>query len=404
MSITDSAVPTDGLPPFPPVRPTSCPFDPPAEYAEWRGQPGLQRVSWNGIALWSVNRYSEIKQVLADPRTSANTMGRLQPDFPTEASTFPFPRTDAPEHNRIRRMLTKDFTVKRVDTLRPQIQALTDRALDQMIAGGAPADLVREFALPVPSLAISLILGVPYRDHELFERESKRMVDFKLTQEENLAAVAALFDYLQKLIAEKEQNPGDDLLSRVLVDHVANGELDHDQLATNSVILLAAGHETTANMIALSTLCLLQHPDQLARVRDSDDPAFIANAVNELLRFLTVANTNTERIALEDMEVGGQVVHAGEGLVMNLHAGNTDPAFIDNPDRLDVGRELQGHITFGFGPHQCMGQLLARAELEIALPTLLRRLPKLRLAVPLEDIEFRANMGVYGVHELPVAW
>jgi cytochrome P450 len=394
---------TVNLPSYPPSRPASCPFDPPAEFTEWREQPGLRRVLWKGVPVWAVSRYEEIRTALADPRISADTLNKLQKGFPGDPVPV-FPRMDDPEHNRIRRMLTKDFTVKRVRAMRPQIQQLVDNVLDEMISGGAPADLVRDYALPVPSLVISLLLGVPYEDHQFFQEHSQTMFNREAPEEDHRTAQVALFSYLQELIARKERQPQEDLLSRVIEEQVVTGELTRDALAVNSVLLLSAGHETTANMIALGTLFLLENPDPLARVRDTDDPMVIARAVDELLRYLTIVTTFTERIAAEDIEIGGQLVRAGEGLVMNLQAGNRDSAFVDHPDTFDIDRDSHGHITFGYGTHQCIGQTLARAELEIALPTLLRRLPDLKVIVPLEELDFRSDMDVFGVHAMPVTW
>jgi cytochrome P450 len=213
-----------------------------------------------------------------------------------------------------------------------------------------------------------------------------------------------LFGYLRELVARKEAEPGDDLISRLLREHVAAGDIDRDTVAMNGHILLNAGHETTANMIALGTLFLLRHPDDLARIRDTDDPKVVAGAVEELLRHLTIVHSLVARIAVEDVTIGGQLIRAGEGMVMNLPAGNRDPEFLAEPDEFDIGRDVRGHVAFGHGTHQCIGQILARAELEIALPTLLRRLPDLQLAVPFEELRFRGDMSIYGVHELPVTW
>jgi cytochrome P450 len=273
-----------------------------------------------------------------------------------------------------------------------------------MIAKGRPADLFRDYALPIPSLVISLMLGVPYSDHEFFQQHSGTLGEKDATEAEKRAARGALFGYLLELVGRKEREPGDDLISRLLSERVATGELTREELAMNGIILLIAGHETTSNMIALSTLALLEHPDQLARVRDTDDPAVVANAVEELLRYLTVAQNDVLRLALEDVTVGGQLVKAGEGLVINLPAGNRDTAFLDRPDVLDVDRNVRGHVAFAYGVHQCLGQSLARMEMQVALPTLLRRLPGLRLAVPLEELQFRHDEGIYGVRELPVVW
>jgi cytochrome P450 len=397
---------TADLPAFPPVRPASCPLDPPAEFAEWRETKGLRRVVWNGIPVWAVNRYEDIKLALTDPRVSADTLGKLQQGFPDGGeSTIPiFPRMDDPEHNRIRRMLTKDFTVKRVRSMRPEIQRMVDGFLDEMLTKGAPADLVRDFALPVPSLVVSLLLGVPYEDHRFFQHHSQIVLNMEAGDEAHAQASLALFGFLYELIGQKEQQPDDGLLSRVFHDHVVNGELSREALAANSVLLLQAGHETTANMISLSAFYLLQHPNWLARIRDTDDPGVIARAIEELLRYLTVVTSLVERIAAEDVEIGGQLVRAGEGLIINLPAGNRDSAFIDNPDTFNIERNNRAHMAFGYGTHQCIGQILARAELEIALPTLLRRIPGMRLAVSLDELNFRSDMGVFGVHALPVTW
>ncbi|MEU0647711.1 cytochrome P450 [Streptomyces umbrinus] len=402
-SVTD-ANETAGLPVFPGERSPRCPFDPPADYAKWRQAEGLRRATWNGHTVWVVSRFEDIKAAMTDPRISAEVVGLLQGEKQGEGAPPIFPRMDDPEHARLRRMLTKDFTVKRVQAMRPRIQEMVDDFIDQMIAKGQSADIVRDFALPVPSLVISLLLGVPYADHELFQQHTSVMMSLHRPQEERTAATRALFGYLRELVARKEREPGDDLISRLLREHVESGDIDRDTVAMNGHILLNAGHETTANMIALSTLFLLRNPDDLARIRDTDDPAVVAGAVEELLRHLTIVHSLVARVAVEDVTIGGQPIKAGEGLVMNLPAGNRDPEFLPDADVFDIGRNARGHVAFGHGTHQCIGQTLARAELEIALPALLRRLPDLRLAVPFEELRFRGDMSIYGVHELPVTW
>jgi cytochrome P450 len=399
---------TASLPEFPPARPASCPFDPHSDFAQWRESGGLRRVNWNGHTVWAVSRYEDIKAALSDPRISADTMGKLLQEFPSEEAAAPsipiFPRMDDPEHNRIRRVFTKDFTVRRIQSLRPVLQQIVDEALDAMIAKGAPTDLVSDFAFPVPTSAISVVLGVPHEDHEFFNKHSNVMIDAGATKEEKEAATLALFVYLSELIERMEKEPVEGLISRVLHEHVASGDLDRVQLAANCVLLLEAGHETTASMIGLSTLYLLQNPEAAATIRNTDDPKMIAGAIEELLRYLTIVTSQVERIAAEDVEIGGQLIRAGEGLIMNLPAANRDPGFFDDPDAFDVGRGNRAHLAFGYGTHQCVGQVLARAELDIAIPTLLRRLPSLRLDVPLESVKLRSGAGVFGVNSMPVAW
>lgn len=406
MSTATSAHDTTGLPAFPGRRPAGCPFDPPPAVAEWREGEGLRRVNWNGFSVWAVSRYEDIKTALTHPAVSADTTKELRTPASkgTEKPPQNFLMMDDPEHARLRRMLTKDFTVKRITQMRPRIEEMAHTFIDEMISKGAPADLVPSYALPIPSLVISLLLGVPYEDNKFFQEQSSILVRLDIPKEERHVSSRAVFGYLYELVARKEREPGDDLLSRIIQEHVATGDISRETAAMNGMIMLSAGHETTANMIALGTLALLENPDALARVRDSDDPALVANTVEELLRYLSIVQGAVLRVAAEDVEIGGQLVRAGEGLVINLPSGNRDTAHFADPDAFDIDRNARGHLAFGYGTHQCLGQTLARAELEIALPVLLRRLPELRLAVPREELKFRNEMGTYGVHELPVAW
>jgi cytochrome P450 len=395
----------DDLPFMPLPRAPGCPLAPPTEFAEWRNSDGLRLASWHGRPTWVISRYDDIRAALVDPRLSADTI----PDVMKATSVdneMPqiFPRMDDPEHNRLRRMMTSDFTYRRAEAMRPQIQELVDGFLDDMVAGGPPADLVRDFALPVPSLVISLLLRVPYEDHEFFQRSSTRGLDSRLTDEEKSVAIGEIFGYVFELVARKEREPGDDMITRLLTDHVASGALSRETAAMNAVIMLQAGHETTASMISLGTLALLQHPDQLARLRDTGDPAVVANVVEELMRYLTIVHSLVERVATEDLIIAGQLVRAGDFVLMNLPAGNWDTAFVERPEVLDFDRKARGHLGFGFGVHQCIGQNLARAELQIALSSVVRRLPGLRLAVPESELCFQTEKEIYGVDALPVTW
>ncbi|MEV0637379.1 cytochrome P450 [Streptomyces sp. NPDC050619] len=405
---TDQTQPNDdtSLPDYPGTRSPGCPFDPPPVLAGWRGTEGLTRVRLsNGRIAWAVTRYDDVKQVLGDPRLSAD--GHRYPQLmETQQRGQPqaFPRMDAPEHSRIRRTLTGEFTVKRVEAMRPQVRSLVDRFLEEMIATGSPADLVRAYALPIPSLVISLLLGVPYDDHAFFQTRSATLMRKGVPQEERQAAGGELFGYLLDLVKRKEREPGDDLVSRLVTERVVTGDLTHLDVAMNSMVILMAGHETTANMIALGTLALLENPRQAARIRDTDDPKVVADAVEELLRYLSIAQDMLVRVATEDLDVGGHLVREGEMLVFGVPSANRDNSVFEPADVLDLARDARGHVAFGYGVHQCLGQSLARVELHEALPALLRRLPDLRLAVPLEELSFRHDMVVYGVYELPVAW
>jgi cytochrome P450 len=393
------------LPAVPIPRDARCPLKPPPEFDEWRSADGLQQALWRHEPTWVISRYEDIRAALIDPRLSANTLPAEMAAKPEDDSVpVVFARIDDPEHNRLRRMMTRDFTFRRAQAMRPQIQELVDGFLDDMITAGPPADLVRDFALPVPSLVISLLLGAPYEDHQFFQENSTKGLDSRSTDDEKMAAIGAMFDYMWELSARKEREPGDDLMSRLMTDCVATGEMGRATAVMTGVIMLQAGHETTAGMISLGTVALLQHPEQLAILRDSDDQAQIANAVEELMRYLSIVHSQVDRVATEDLTINGQLIRAGEHVLMNLPAGNWDTAFVDNPETLDIGRSARGHLGFGFGVHQCIGQNLARVELQVALTTLFRRLPNLQLAVPEEEINFAGEQEIYTIHELPVTW
>ncbi|MGE2815142.1 cytochrome P450 [Mycobacterium heidelbergense] len=405
MTPTTSASCSDTeLPVLPVPRAAHCPLKPPAEFESWREEPGLRRAMYHGQPAWVVSRYADIRAALVDPRLSAKTI----PDaiMPTDAdNNIPvmFARTDDPEHQRLRRMMTSNFTFRRCEAMRPQIQEIVDHYLGEMIGNGPPADLVRSFGLPVPSLVIALLLGVPPEDLGLFQRHTTTGLDQKSSDAEKAQAFGAMYAYIEELVGRKAREPGHDLISRLVTEYVATGQLDYATAAMNSVIMMQAGHETTANMISLGTVALLQHPDVYARLGQTDDPARVASIVEELMRYLTIVHSQVDRVATEDLTIGGQLVRAGEYVVMNLPAGNWDAAFVDNPETFDVDRNTRRHLGFGYGVHQCIGANLARAEMQVAFATLARRLPGLKLAVPPDELRFK-DADIYGMKELPVTW
>jgi cytochrome P450 len=397
----------DEVPFFPMTRAPGCPFDPPPLARAQQEEGPLTKVRlWDGSTPWLVTRYGEQRALLADRRVSADisTPGYPSPaPIPPGGSSISFILMDDPEHGRLRRMVTGAFTVKRTERLRPAVQKIVDDLIDELLAGPSPVDLVEAFALPVPSLVICELLGVPYADHEFFQANSKVIIRRDAAPEERAAGHGALVGYLDELIGEKLARPGDDLLSGLAV-RVGAGELTRTEAAQMGVLLLLAGHETTANMIALGTLALLEHPDQLALLRDSEDPALVASAVEELLRYLNITHNGRRRVALADIEIAGQLVRAGEGLIMANDLGNRDADVFPDPDRLDLRRNDRSHVAFGFGVHQCLGQPLARLELQVVYSTLYRRVPTLRLAGDIGQIPFKHDGSVYGVYELPVAF
>jgi cytochrome P450 len=403
-STTSELHPDAELPVLPVPRAARCPLAPPPEYADWREQPGLRKATFQGNPIWVVSRYQDIRAALVDPRLSAKTIpDAIMPKDADNKVPVMFARTDDPEHHRLRRMLTSNFTFRRCESMRPHIQEMVDHYLGQMVDGGAPADLVREFGLPVPSMVIALLLGVPPEDLGLFQHYTTVGLDQRSSDEEKGQAFGAMYAYIEELVQRKEREPGDDLISRLITEYVATGQLDHATTAMNSVIMMQAGHETTANMISLGTVALLQHPDVFERLGRTDDPAVIANIVEELMRYLTIVHSQVDRVATEDLTIGGQLIRAGEFVMMNLPAGNWDAEFVENPEAFDADRNTRGHLGFGYGVHQCIGANLARVEMQVAFATLARRLPGLKLAVSPEELRFK-DANIYGMKELPVTW
>jgi len=311
---------------------------------------------------------------------------------------------DAEEHTFYRRMLSKPFTVKRVEALRPAIQKITDDHVDAILSGPKPAELVSALALPVPSLVICEMLGVPYEDHGFFQEHANVGLARYATAEDNMKGVMSLAKYLGNLVQAKMDNPAEDAVSD-LAERVKAGEISIKEASQLASGLLLAGHETTANMIGIGVLALLENPEQLAILRDTDDPKVVANAVEELLRYLSIIQNGQRRVATEDIEIAGATIKAGEGIIIDLSPANWDPTKFPDPDHLEVQRpNADQNLAFGYGRHQCVGQQLARAELQIVFSTLVRRIPTLALAKPIDEIPFKNDKLAYGVYELPATW
>ncbi|MFG2726624.1 cytochrome P450 [Streptomyces canus] len=398
----------EAVPDFPMPRAAGCPFAPPPAMMKLHAEEPVSRVRlWDGSVHWLVTRYEDQRALYGDRRLSVDT---TRPGFPylneafreTAAKNPPsFLNMDDPDHARIRRMVTGAFTVKRIEAMRPAVQRMTDDLIDGMLAGPKPVDLVEALTLPLPSLVICELLGVPYEDHDFFQANSKVGLRRDVTAEAVRAAFGEIYQYLSGQIDAKLADPADDMLSE-LASRVRAGDLTHHDATMLGVLLLGAGHETSANMLALGILAFLEHPDQLAVVRDTDDPKVLASAADEMLRYLTVVHNGQRRLALEDLEIGGRSIRAGEGVIMPGATGNWQADVFPDPERLDVRRDARRHMAFGFGIHQCLGQPLARLELQVVYNTVFRRIPTLRRATDLDEIPFKDDGIVYGVYELPV--
>ena len=414
MSDTLTTEPTEAgasAPDYPMERTGRCPFAPPEQVMELAAGAPLSRVRiWDGSTPWLITGYEEARALFADPRVSVDDRRSGFPHWNEHmlATVNKRPRSvftaDAEEHTFYRRMLSKPFTFKRVEGLRPAIQKITDDAIDAILAGPQPAELVSALALPVPTEVICEMLGVPYEDHGFFQEHANVGLARYAKPEDSMKGAMSLAKYLSNLVETKIQNPAEDAVSDI-AERVKAGEISVKEAAQLASGLLIAGHETTANMIGIGVLALLENPEQVAVVRDTDDPKVVANAVEELLRYLSIIQNGQRRVAIEDIEISGVTIRGGEGIIIDLSPANWDANAFPNPEQLQVQRpEAREHLAFGYGRHQCVGQQLARAELQIVFSTLLRRIPTLKLAKPLDEIPFKNDKLAYGVYELPVTW
>ncbi|CAN5667463.1 cytochrome P450 [soil metagenome] len=402
---------SEELPTYPMARSAGCPFAPPTDLLTLSLEKPLRRVRiWNGSTPWLVTGYDEARALFADPRVSVDDRW---PNFPhwneamlamvttRERSVV---TADGDEHTKFRRMQSKPFTYRRIEALRPKIQQITDEHIDAMLCGPRPVDLIDALALPVPSLVISQLLGVPYEDAPKFQEHAKVGLARYASADNAREGAIGMLKSLARLIETKMDEPAEDALSD-LAEHVKAGDLTVREAAQAANGLLIAGHETTANMIGLGVLTLLEHPEELAALRNTDDPKVVANAVEELLRYLSIIHNGQRRVAAEDIEISGETIRAGEGIVIDLVPANWDPKVFNAPADFDVHRANAGqNIAFGHGRHSCVGQTLGRVELQIVFSTLFRRIPTLRLATSIDQIEFKNDRLAYGVYELPVAW
>lgn len=384
------------------------PISPPPDLLSLHDEASLRPLQYpDGHVGWLVTSYELARSVLSDPRFSARSESKHVPVLRPGADPFIgqpalpgwFVDLDPPEHTRIRRTLAGRFTLRRIAELSGLVERVTADQLDQFLSrADSPSDLVAGFALPIPSRVISELLGVPYGDAAMFQRLSAVLFDLDASAELARSAMQERTDYLVSLVGPQRSAPDGSLLGTM----ASTSDLSDIEIAGAGVLLLTAGHETVASMLGLSAFTLLTNPGLLASVRSGDTTW--ADTVEELLRYLTIFQFGVPRSPLEDVELAGEVLRPGETVTVSLPGANRDAAQFDRPGELRPAAHRRSHLAFGFGPHQCIGQHLARLELRVALDTLFRRAPQLSLAADPADLHFHDDVGFYAVHHLPVRW
>jgi cytochrome P450 len=384
----------------------SCPMRPPDAFRELRERPPV-KVQLRCGEAWLITRYEDVRAVLADVRFSSDDQ---RPGFPALIQLPPEPglqsffRMDPPEQTRLRKMVMTEFTARRTRLIHPAVEQLVGELLDELAEQPRPTDLVEAFTLKLPALMIARMLGVPDEDEKAFTDQSRIILSQVATPEESYAAYLAYSGFLDDLATQREREPQDDMLSRFATQFVATGQLSHQELVSIACFLLVAAHEVTANQLNLSVLSLLLMDPQ-ERDKLLADPELVAGAVEELLRYWSVSQDNIVRLAIEDMELGGAMIRAGDAVVVSLTSANHDDRVFADAATLDFTRaNARQHVAFGHGPHMCPGAPLARVEMTVGLVELFRRFPALHLAVDSAAVSFREKTLVYGLNELPVTW
>jgi len=392
------------LPVFPFDTPPELDAEP--EYAQLRREEPVPKVRLApGGEAYLASTYEDVRRVLSDPvfsraATSDPGVAVLRP---VRRNPYLMVSLDAPEHTRVRRLVARAFTARSVELLRPRVEQIVDELIDAMVAQPCPVDFVTAFANPLPATVISEMVGVPVADMAML----RGWMDIALsvtahTPEEIRAAGGQMFGYLERLVAAKRAQPADDLLTRMIQARDEQDKLSEPELVNNAYLLLTGGYETTAGLLANSVLTLHRHPQQLALLRER--PELVGDAVEELLRYVRIAKSVLERVATEDVDLGGVRVPAGSTVIPLQYSANRDEALTDDPDRFDITRKPSPHMAFGGGLHYCIGAPLARLELRAAFEGLLRRLPELRPAVDVSEVEWKHGLLTRGPVALPVTW
>lgn len=382
-------------------------LDPPPALVELARRAPVSRVRiWDGSEPWLITGYYAGRTVLADPRVSSDQRLPGYTFVAEQAKVFhtrnrTMPTIDDPEHAALRRKVSGDFANRRMERLRPDFQSELDSIIDGLLSCGNSADVFTDIAVPMSSLAICRVLGVPSSAGKRFNVLGRMMAARTSTAEDHVSAVEGMRDLLGELVDAARIRPSDGVIGHL----VAADELDRSEIIAMSLLLMAAGHGATAHMTTLGTMALLAHPEQLSILVADPKPETVAGAVEELLRYLSVAHLGRRRVAKEDIEVEGVLIRKGEGIIVATDTANRDTAaFTGDPDQLDLCRHARHHVAFGFGTHQCLGQQLSRVLLQVIFGTLFRRIPTIRMTVDPTDITYKLGLAIYGVEELPIAW
>ncbi|WSJ72144.1 cytochrome P450 [Kitasatospora sp. NBC_01250] len=375
-------------------------------YEKLRAEEPVTRVSCPyGEDAWLVTTHADMKTILGDPRFSRalaaeHDESRLTP-LPINTSILGM---DSPDHPRLRRLLSKTFTMRRVELLRPRIEQEAHRLIDELVAAGAPGDLMEGFAVPFAGTVVCDLLGVPFEDREQFRGWLDAFSATTVMSEQEIEEdTQRLYDYIGKLMVRRREEPQDDLISAMVKASDEEDKLSEKELVELASVLLIAGHETVSSQLIDSLHVLFGHPEQLAAL--GREPELLPGAVEELLRYVPlISHVTFARYATEDVELSGTLVRAGESVLPAIPSANRDESVFENADRFDVRRTPNPHLGFGYGIHRCLGAPLARLELQVALETLFARLPGLHCAVPAAELEWKDGMQVRSLLHLPVNW
>ncbi|GGT41902.1 cytochrome P450 [Streptomyces atratus] len=376
-------------------------LDPVDKLAGFRAKAPVSKVSLPfGMDAWVVTGYEESKAVLGSADGFSTDFAHLATNAGVAAEQSPggLGFSDPPVHTRLRRILTPEFTMRRLRRLTPRIDAIVEERLDAMEARQGPVDLVQEFALPIPSLTICELLGVPYEDRQDFQQLAMDRFDLFGGTTAPFGAMSESLAYFRNVVRMQREEPGDGLLGMIVKEH--GDSVADEELAGLADGVLTGGFETTASTIALGSLVLLQNKDVFERIRTDD--AMAAPFIEEVLRYLSAVQLAFPRFAREDIEIAGVVIPRGDMVLCSLSSANRDASYVMDDGRFDPHRNTSGHLAFGYGIHRCIGAELARMELRSAYPALARRFPRMRLAVPPQDLAFRKLSIVYGIESLPV--